>query len=150
MRLRVREPRKPFVVKVLPIHVKRAKPADPCLCVMAQAFCDTGRVMSAEVNATITTIIVRGGAERYQTPRAIREGLKRFDDTGKWDLPVGIYEFPPVPKSQTKKVIREAARKRRAEGNPHMFHDRSIYPRRKENLTSRQINHRQLMHLDKK
>lgn len=148
MRMKIREPRKPFKCIITKNHIKRARKADPCYCVFAQALADTGRVMSAEVNATITTIIVRGGAERYQTPNSVREGLKRYDDTGKWSLPEGVYEFPPVPPSQTKKVLREAARKRRAEGNPHMFHDRSVYPRRKQNLSSRQIHHRQLMHLD--
>jgi hypothetical protein len=144
----VKEPRTPLRVKIKPEHIKRAKPKDPCNCVMALGLADIPRVLSAEVFACITTITVRGGAERYQTPRSVREGLKRFDDTGKWDLPCGVYEFPPVNKSQTRKARREGARKRRANGDPNMFHDRSIYPRRKQNLNSRQIHHRQLMLLE--
>lgn len=147
--MRVVEPRTAFKVTVTLEHIERAKPADPCFCVMAQALTDSGGVISAEVNATITTVIRRGRCERYQTPRSIREGLKRFDQSGQWDLPVGEYIFPPVAASQTKRAQRKAAQVRRALGDPNMFHDRSKYPRRKQNLSARALHHRQLMQLEK-
>jgi hypothetical protein len=145
MRLTIREPRKPLKFRITAKHIKKAVRKDPCNCVIAQALADTQRVQSCEVNACITTVIVRGGAERYQTPPDMRKGLENWDNGGDWDLPPGEYALLPVPPSQTKKAIREAARKRRANGDPNMFHDRSIYPRRKQNLSPRAITHRQLM-----
>lgn len=145
MRLKIREPRKPLKFTITKEHIKRAKRNDPCKCVIAQALADTERVLSCEVNACITTVSVRGGAERYQTTPELRKGLENWDNGGDWELDPGEYALMPVAPSQTKKAIREAARKRRANGDPNMFHDRSKYPRRKQNLSSRQIHHRHLM-----
>ena len=147
--MRLLEPRKSFKVYVSQDHRVNAVCKDKNNCVFAQALSAIESVMSAEVGATITTIVARRGCERYQTPKLMRNGLENFDLTGQWDLSEGWYEFKPVPKSQTKKAVREEARKRRANGDKNMFHDRSIYPRKKLNLSPRQIHHRQLLQLDR-
>lgn len=145
--MRLLEPRQPFGFNILSEHVKNAVCKDKNKCVIVQALSATGKVLSAEVGASITTIVTRRGVERYQTPKVLRDGLSNFDLTGQWDLPEGRYELMPVTKSQTKKAVRDKARQRRANGDLNMFHDRSIYPRKKLNLNPRQIFHRQLVQL---
>lgn len=145
MRATIREPKTPFDVNITKQHVKKAIPRDPCNCVVAQALSADPRVLSCEVFAHITTLVTRSGFERYQTPKALRDGLENWDNTGDWKLKPGVYTLLPVTKSQTRKARREGARKRRAAGDPNMFHDRSIYPHRKQNLSPRQITHRELL-----
>lgn len=145
--MRLLEPRKPFGFNIFSEHVKNAVCKDKNKCVIVQALSATGKVMSAEVGASITTIVTRRGCERYQTSKVLRDGLSSYDLTGKWDLPEGYYELMPVAKSQTKKAVRDKSRERRANGDTNMFHDRRIYPRKKLNLNPRQIFHRELVQL---
>lgn len=90
-------------------HCKNAKKKSKSFCVVALALLENKQILSVVVGATVTLVtFVTGKVVRYRTPKELREGLISFDRTGKWNLPVGEYEFLPPKKYQTRKAQRKA------------------------------------------
>jgi hypothetical protein len=119
----ISEPRKSLLFSINENHVCNAKRSDPCQCVIAQALIEKYKesVLEVHVLATAITIILSGGRMmRFRTPKVLREGLTNFDETGEWNLPVGVYKLEPVQKSQTRLHQRERAKKRRLLNDPNM------------------------------
>lgn len=121
MGVTISEPRKPLKFFIKKKHVECAVRGKPCECVIAQAFMDQhgNDLLNIEVRATVTTLIWAGArVERYATSELLREALRRFDNTGQWNLSEGEYELLPLPKSQTKKAVRTRARMRQQNREP--------------------------------
>jgi hypothetical protein len=91
-------------------HCKNAKPKDPCRCVVAQAMYDKfgDHLATVHVLSTKTTLYFHSGKVRqYRTPTVLRNGLKRFDQSGVWDLPAGTYFLLPAPDTKTENEVRK-------------------------------------------
>jgi hypothetical protein len=50
------------------------------------------------------------GIKRYATPLKLKKALTKFDATGFWKLPAGVYVLQPPPPSMTREAIAEAHR----------------------------------------
>ena len=118
----VSEPRSSMKFNIAPKHVKGAKKNQACHCVVACALMDHDeKLVGATVQATRVILqFVGGKTKRYATPPVLRKGLEHYDKTGKWDLPEGQYELPPVPTSQEAHLQRHRAELRRAAGDLNM------------------------------
>ncbi len=99
----IKDSQLPLFFDIKPAHVKKAKCKDPEHCVIAEAMRDAFgfQFESVLVGASITKIIMPHMVMRFATPKVLREALKVFDNTGKWNLPPGTHALqPPTPTMQ--------------------------------------------------
>lgn len=144
------EPRKALKFSITPKNVKCAKKGDAEACVIAQALKHKFHRELTEVRVckSITKLYFRAldRIERYQTPPELSKALPRFDRTGQWNLPDGVYELKPIAPSQKLARKNENQRRRRQEKKLEeatgikRVRDRSIEakPRKRHKNASRQ------------
>jgi hypothetical protein len=92
---------RPLTFKITKAFIALAKCKDPSQCVVAQAvmallgdFFD-----GIEVGTNITKLYTPSKETRYSTPSSLRNAIRVWDKTGKWNLPEGEYTLLPVPPS---------------------------------------------------
>lgn len=85
-------------------------------CVLACALRE--RIPSAvtvEVGSSITKIRYKRKIVRYATPSSLRRELRKWDQTGRWQLPPGSYHLNPVPEER-----KLGARRQLQSGGPRL------------------------------
>lgn len=115
-----------FVFEITPEDVRMATRYDKNYCVIAQAVRSTPGIVGAEVGAQHVRIRTQDGRiTRYTTPKNLKAALGKFDKTGKWDLPAGVYILHPPMPSQKLETVRAKAktlpsgRHKRKNGKPY-------------------------------
>jgi hypothetical protein len=102
-----RDAKRPLTFQITEKHYKRAKQCDENSCVVGQALGEAlpdNYVVSVGPSITKVLNLDSGNVTRYGTPPRLREGLKHFDKTKKWDLPIGTYSLM-VPNGRTALTI---------------------------------------------
>lgn len=113
---------------------ENAKCGDPAECVIAQALlrCVGEVFVGVQVGAKVTKVITDTKVIRYGTPSKLKEALQKFDKTGIWKLPPGVYKLNVLAQSivnQAELAKKRAHRRGRWRSGPSGKH-RAIPSRR--------------------
>jgi len=122
MGFRKSEPKYRLKFEISEKHCNTAVRKDPCRCVIAQAMYEKfgDSLASIHVLPTTTTLVYHAGrVVVYRTPRVLRNGLKRFDETGEWSLEPGTYYLLPRKKSERYALKKQRASKNRKYSPPN-------------------------------
>src|SRR5437879_4720114 len=103
--------KKPYPFNITEAHSVRGCQLDANYCAVAEALKDSyhtqkKKILAVQVGVKRTVLVLPGKEIRYQTPKVLADALRVFDETHVLDVPAGKYRLLPLPKSLTKKYVR--------------------------------------------
>jgi hypothetical protein len=105
--------KKEYRFYVIGSHVNGAIPHDPQNCVLARSLRDsTEEPIEVSMGGNITRILFKdkGVVIRFKTPVGLTRALAHFDDTGRWEAPLGEYKLRVMPDCE--KLLKNASKRR--------------------------------------
>lgn len=97
-----------FVFEITNEDISKAQRYNKNYCAIARAVRATPGVIGVEVGAKTSRIRTSDGSvRRYMTPSQLALALTKFDKSGEWDLPPGVYKLNPPPPSERLEAIRD-------------------------------------------
>lgn len=145
MAVLVSDAKRSLVFEITLQDVKVAKRHNKRLCVIASALRAVPGIQEVLVGTNVVRVRSEGKIWRYATPGILSKALAKFDASGYWLLPAGVYTLKPPPRWLSKEVIGKRFKTRhKASGRPI---NKKTGRRYKETGTkrSRQVNPRVLM-----
>ncbi len=102
----VKESKTGLEINITREHCNIAKRRSSTECVIAQALADQfGEAAERfQVGARVTKIFFPDTVIKFSTPPVLRNGLRTFDNTGRWELPLGSFRLLPLTKSLTREA----------------------------------------------
>jgi hypothetical protein len=102
MKVERKDAKRALVFQITKDDVVEAKRHDKNQCVIAKAVAALPGILGVSVGASIVQVKTVSGIQRYATPLKLKQALTRFDETGFWKLPAGVYVLNPPPPCLTK------------------------------------------------
>lgn len=122
---------KPLSFEIDPAAVALGRERDEFHCPVANGVnrsMPPGVLQAVSVGAFVTKLVTAEKVVVYRTPRPLRVALKKFDETGEWDLPTGRYSLSPHPRTLNARQKRTKGDKAPRHRSPHtgVFRNRAL------------------------